>query len=47
VYVARAGLEGQQVEVDLRELRRQKQQADYLSILLVHTGQDEQGNHID
>jgi len=38
VYVARAGLEGQQVEVDLRKLRRQKQEADYLSILLVHTG---------
>jgi precorrin-2 methylase len=38
VYVARAGLEGQQVEADLRKLRRQKQEADYLSILLVHTG---------
>jgi precorrin-2/cobalt-factor-2 C20-methyltransferase len=38
VYVARAGLEGQQVEVDLRKLRQQKQEADYLSILLVHTG---------
>lgn len=36
VYVARAGLEGQQVEVDLRRLRQQKQEADYLSILLVH-----------
>ena len=38
VYVARAGLEGQQVEVDLRKLRRHKQEADYLSLLLVHTG---------
>jgi len=38
VYVARAGLEGQQVEVNLRKLRQQKQEADYLSILLVHTG---------
>jgi precorrin-2/cobalt-factor-2 C20-methyltransferase len=38
VYVARAGLEGQQVEVDLRKLRHQEQEADYLSILLVHTG---------
>jgi len=37
VYVARAGLEGQQVELDLRKLREQKQEADYLSILLVHT----------
>ena len=37
VYVARAGLDGQQVEVDLRKLRQQKQEADYLSILLVHT----------
>jgi len=37
VYVARAGLEGEQVEVDLRELRQQKQEADYLSMLLVHT----------
>jgi precorrin-2/cobalt-factor-2 C20-methyltransferase len=36
VYVARAGLEGQRVEGDLRQLRRQKQEADYLSILLVH-----------
>ena len=38
VYVARAGLEGQQVEVNLRKLRQQKQEPDYLSILLVHTG---------
>ncbi len=38
VYVARAGLDGQQVEVNLRKLRRQKHEADYLSILLVHTG---------
>src|SRR5208337_1128650 len=37
-YVARAGLEGQEVEVDLRKLRLQKKEADYLSILLVHTG---------
>ena len=37
VYVARAGLEGQRVEADLRKLRGQKQAADYLSILLVHT----------
>jgi len=38
VYVARAGLEGQQVEVNLRKLRQQEQEADYLSILLIHTG---------
>jgi precorrin-2/cobalt-factor-2 C20-methyltransferase len=38
VYVVRAGLDGQEVEVDLRKLRKQKQEADYLSILLVHTG---------
>ncbi len=38
VYVERAGLEGQKVEVDLRKLRQEKQAADYLSILLVHTG---------
>lgn len=38
VYVARAGLQGQQVEVNLRKLRQRKQEADYLSILLVHTG---------
>jgi precorrin-2/cobalt-factor-2 C20-methyltransferase len=38
VYVARAWLEGQQVEVNLRKMRQQKQEADYLSILLVHTG---------
>ncbi len=37
-YVARAGLEGQEVEVDLRKLRQQPPEADYLSILLVHTG---------
>ncbi len=38
VFVARAGQDGQQVEHNLRLLRRQKQEADYLSILLVHTG---------
>lgn len=38
VYVERAGLEGQRVEVNLRKLRQQKQEADYLSILLVHAG---------
>ena len=37
VYVARAWIEGQQVDVNLRKLRRQKQEADYLSILLTHT----------
>jgi precorrin-2/cobalt-factor-2 C20-methyltransferase len=37
-YVERAGLDGQQVEVDLRKFREQKEEADYLSILLVHTG---------
>ena len=37
VYVARAWLEGRQVEVNLRKLRQQKQKADYLSILLTHT----------
>ena len=36
-YVARAGLEGQEVETDLRKLRLQKKEADYLSIVLVHT----------
>ena len=36
-YVARAGLDGQRVEIDLRKLRQEKQEADYLSILLVHT----------
>src|SRR5208337_4276864 len=29
VYVARAGLDGQEVEVDMRKLRQQKQEADY------------------
>ena len=38
VYVARAGLDGQRVEADLRKLRDEKQETDYLSILLVHTG---------
>jgi precorrin-2/cobalt-factor-2 C20-methyltransferase len=38
VYVVRAGLEGQRLETDLRKLRQEDQEADYLSILLVHTG---------
>ena len=38
VYVARAGLEGQEVWTDLSRLRRERVQADYLSILLVHAG---------
>ncbi|MGC9196275.1 MAG: precorrin-2 C(20)-methyltransferase, partial [Syntrophobacteraceae bacterium] len=38
VYVSRAGLEGQEVCTDLLKLRRERVQADYLSILLVHAG---------
>jgi precorrin-2 methylase len=38
VYVSRAGLEGQEVRTDLSRLRREREQADYLSILLVHAG---------
>ncbi len=38
VYVSRAGLEGQEVETDLRKLRQDRTEADYLSILLVHAG---------
>jgi precorrin-2/cobalt-factor-2 C20-methyltransferase len=38
VYVERAGLEGQRVEADLRKLKQRNREADYLSILLVHTG---------
>ncbi len=38
VYVSRAGLDGQQVETDLRKLRQERMEADYLSILLVHAG---------
>lgn len=43
VYVARAGLEGQQIETDMRKLRQQNKEADYLSILLIHTGAWRQG----
>ncbi|MDA8308712.1 MAG: precorrin-2 C(20)-methyltransferase [Deltaproteobacteria bacterium] len=38
VYVSRAGLDGQQVATDLRKLRQERMEADYLSILLVHAG---------
>ncbi len=38
VFVSRAGLDGQKVETDLRNLRRQAVQTDYLSIVLVHAG---------
>lgn len=38
VYVSRAGLGGQQVATDLRKLRQDQVEADYLSILLVHAG---------
>lgn len=41
VYVSRAGLAGQQVETDLRKLRLERMEADYLSILLVHAGKAE------
>ncbi|OPY86908.1 MAG: Cobalt-precorrin-2 C(20)-methyltransferase [Syntrophaceae bacterium PtaU1.Bin231] len=41
VFVAHAGMEGQRVETDLRNLRNLGPEAGYLSILLVHTGKEE------
>lgn len=38
VYVSRVGLSGQKVETDLRKLKAERFDADYLSILLVHAG---------
>ncbi|MDR3568581.1 MAG: precorrin-2 C(20)-methyltransferase [Syntrophobacteraceae bacterium] len=38
VYVSKAGLDGQEVETDLRKLLRERTEADYLSIVLVHAG---------
>lgn len=36
VFVARAGLEGQRIETDLRKLRQEKTEAGYLAVILVH-----------
>jgi precorrin-2/cobalt-factor-2 C20-methyltransferase len=38
VFVARAGLEGQRIETDLRQLKAAKAEAGYLSVVLVHAG---------
>jgi precorrin-2/cobalt-factor-2 C20-methyltransferase len=37
VFVARAGLDGQYLETDLRKLRGTEPKAGYLSVVLVHT----------
>ena len=39
VFVARAGQEGQQIETDLRKLKRADAKAGYLSVILVHAGE--------
>jgi precorrin-2/cobalt-factor-2 C20-methyltransferase len=36
VFVARAGLDGQRIETDLRKLRQHKGEVGYLSVILVH-----------
>ncbi len=38
VFVSRAGMSDQRVETNLRNLRNEKAEAGYLSIILVHTG---------
>jgi precorrin-2/cobalt-factor-2 C20-methyltransferase len=38
VFVGRAGLEGQRVEVDLRALKVEEPEAGYLSVILLHAG---------
>lgn len=38
VFVGRAGLEGQRVELDLRALQAEEPEAGYLSVILVHAG---------
>ena len=41
IFVARAGMEGERVETDLRNLRNMGPEAGYLSIILVHAGKEE------
>ena len=40
VFVARAGLDGQHIETDLRKLRLAGSKAGYLSVVLVHASQE-------
>jgi precorrin-2/cobalt-factor-2 C20-methyltransferase len=40
VFVARAGLDGQHIETDLRKLRQGEPKAGYLSVVLVHSSQE-------
>jgi precorrin-2/cobalt-factor-2 C20-methyltransferase len=40
VFVARAGLDGQHIETDLRKLRQGELKAGYLSVVLVHASQE-------
>lgn len=41
IFVARAGMEGERIETDLRKLRDLGPEAGYLSIILVHAGKEE------
>ena len=41
VFVARAGMDGERVETDLRKLRALGPEAGYLSIILVHVGKEQ------
>jgi precorrin-2/cobalt-factor-2 C20-methyltransferase len=38
VFVSRAGMEGERIELNPRKLREEAREPDYLSILLIHTG---------
>lgn len=38
VFVARAGQKGERIETDLRKLKKEEEQAGYLSVILVHAG---------
>lgn len=40
VFVARAGLDGQRIETDLRNLKQEGPEVGYLSIILVRSGKD-------
>jgi precorrin-2/cobalt-factor-2 C20-methyltransferase len=43
VFVSHATMPGQRIETDLRRLREEGPEAGYLSIILVHAGQAEEG----